>query len=78
MNRTWSSFGGWLAAYAADEQSPVGDLARHAAEHPGWPWDEPESDHLFQAHLEEVGAEEPLLDALDEAWPQYVADRTYR
>ncbi|MFJ4880173.1 hypothetical protein ACIP93_33865 [Streptomyces sp. NPDC088745] len=78
MTRNWSSFGGWLAAYAADEQSPAGDLARHAATHPEWPWDEPESVDLFRAHLEDTDAADSLFDALDDTWNQYAADLATR
>ena len=66
---TTHSFTEWLAGQAGRD-TPTGDLARDAAQDPGWPRGGTDLS-TFVAHLESMGAHDAALDALRRAWGGY-------
>lgn len=83
--KTTASFYDWIVNIYADEDSPVGDLARDIKEESEWPnpnndrpkfWKEKfpcnkQSYNKIRSHLFAYGACRDAMDAFEEAWKMY-------
>ncbi|MFE5720613.1 three-helix bundle dimerization domain-containing protein [Streptomyces erythrochromogenes] len=63
------TFGSWLVQFA-DSPTPLGDLARLAADDPAWQ-SEPDRLLTYVAHLEQAGATPAAFQTLTDAWIGY-------
>ncbi|WP_309032534.1 YozE family protein [Streptomyces alfalfae] len=65
----------WLITHHADEQSPIGDLARDVRSDTDWPTAVSDELAVYRDHLEAMDAVDEALEALDDAWDAYEAQR---
>ncbi|MFF7771814.1 YozE family protein [Streptomyces massasporeus] len=65
-------FRGWLARFR-QARSPLGDLARLAADDPAWP-DGPDRLQTYTDYMERAGSSSAALQTLIDAWILYASN----
>lgn len=70
------NFRTWLITNYVDKDEPIGDLARDVRDDDEWPTEGPNTLAAYRDHLEAMGAISGALDALEDAWSAYEAQRS--